>query len=160
MVNVNLPVDDHLRDRDTSRKNKMKEYADSKSYVRPSEIAVGDTVLVRNSCNYNKSKMPYDHNPYKVVKKKHSMITAKRNEREITRNSSFFKPVKPSPVLLDDDEDFDIPNDFDSDTINASEKVIHDNDKLDDDQQDTVKTPVIKLKRERKPPVRFKDYVM
>jgi hypothetical protein len=45
--------------------------------------------------NDYKSKIfpPYDPHPYKVVEKKGSMVTARRDSRSVTRNSSFFKHV-------------------------------------------------------------------
>ena len=41
-----------------------------------------------------KSRMPYDPEPMEIIQKKRSMITAENGWRRVTRNSSFFKPVK------------------------------------------------------------------
>lgn len=74
-------------------KRKMKEYADNKAYVKPTSAEVGDVIIVKRSFNYNKSQSPYDPKPYRVIAKKGSMITAARPGHEVTRNSSFIKPV-------------------------------------------------------------------
>ena len=77
----------------------MKYYADLKSNVKPSHLEEGDTVLLKNDYK-SKRFPPYDPRPYKVVEKKGSMVTARRDSRSVTRNSSFFKPV----VKLENEE--------------------------------------------------------
>ena len=83
----------------------MKEYADSKAYVRPSNLHVGDHVLVKNSSISKPT--PYDPAPFTVVQKKGSMVTAQRGKKFVTRNSSFFKtsPKPPGSLHEDDNED-------------------------------------------------------
>ena len=72
----------------------MKGYADSKAYVKPSDLNVGDNVLVKDM----KTKMPYEADPLTIISKKGSMISAKRGPRIVTRNSSFFKRSPNPPV--------------------------------------------------------------
>ena len=90
-------VDSDLRAADTAAKESMKRYADMKAYVKPSNLQVGDDVLVK-STDISKSKLPYQPEPLTVVAKKGSMITAKRGEQVLSRNSSFFKrsPMPPA----------------------------------------------------------------
>ena len=36
---------------------------------------------------------PYDPRPYEVVERKGTMVSARRDSKLVTRNSSFFKPI-------------------------------------------------------------------
>lgn len=45
---------------------------------------------------------PYDPDPYVVIEKKGSMVTADRDGHTINRNSSQFRPVKVERSLLDE----------------------------------------------------------
>ena len=83
-----------IKHQDDEAKRKMKEYADRKSYVKPSNYSVGDTVLVKRDKAYRKSLTPYDPEPYEITMSKGSMVTASNGEKAVTRNSSFFKPIE------------------------------------------------------------------
>ena len=64
----------------------MKEYADNKRYVKPSNAKEGDTVLVKRDDLKKKSDTPYDPRPL--------IIVAENDDgTQVTRNSSFFKNV-------------------------------------------------------------------
>ena len=67
----------------------MKRYADKKQYVRPSTIQPGDNMLVKDTRSIRPLN-PYEPIPYAVTHKKGTIITAQRNDKTITRNSSFF----------------------------------------------------------------------
>lgn len=86
--------DSDLREVDKHAKDNMKRYADSKAYVKPSDLNIGDNVLVKDM----KSKMPYETDPLTIISKKGSMISAKRGPQIVTRNSSFFKRSPKPPV--------------------------------------------------------------
>ena len=86
--------DPEIRERDQTAKAKMKEYADNKRYVKPSNAKEGDTVLVKRDDSKKKSDTPYDPRPLIIVEKKGSMVTAENDDgTQVTRNSSFFKNV-------------------------------------------------------------------
>ena len=87
----------------------MKTYADAKAYVRPSQIKEGDTVLVRRDDMKRKRDTPYRPEPYVVIAKKGSMVTARNKSGTVTRNSSFFKKASIEIPETSDDEDSDIP---------------------------------------------------
>jgi hypothetical protein len=73
----------------------MKLYADGKAYVKPSTLQIGDPVLVRDP-GLSKAKTPFSPVPLTVVKKKGSMITAKRGDQMITetvRSSSHHRDI-------------------------------------------------------------------
>ena len=78
--------------RDTTVKQKMKVYADSRRKAKPHYFRVGDPVLVKQKKS-NKLSTPFDPKPYVITKVKGSMIIAKRTSdcKNITRNSSQFK---------------------------------------------------------------------
>ena len=100
------PCDERMRRRDKAEKLKMKAYADSKAYVRPSDIQMGDSVVVKDT-SIKKSGTPYDPEPLEVVQKKGSMITAENGRKTVTRNSSFFKQVN-ADVCKEKEADVDI----------------------------------------------------
>jgi hypothetical protein len=70
------PVSKVIRKRDLSQKVKIKAYANKKWYVKPSDINLGDSVLVKRPFTMSKGSTVYDPNSMTVVKTKGSMITA------------------------------------------------------------------------------------
>ena len=87
--------DTAVRQRNAKQKLKMKSYADSKNYVKPSQIKMGDQVIVQRPFNHSKSDTPYNPDPMTVTDRKGSMITARSSKdgQHVTRNSSFFKKI-------------------------------------------------------------------
>jgi hypothetical protein len=83
------------RQKDNESKSRMKSYADKRNNAQPSGIEVGDTVIVRQDKRQDKVSPPYVPRPNVVVEKKGNMITATSGAKNVTRNSSFFKKVKP-----------------------------------------------------------------
>ena len=90
-----------MRQRDANQKTKMKEYADQRRHATPSDINPGDIVLVKQP-KHNKTTTPYDSSPYVVTERKGTLVTAKRNEKEITRNSSQTVNTPIMPPMLSD----------------------------------------------------------
>lgn len=141
------PDDEGMRDKDNTSKGKMKEYSDRKVYVKPSHLSEGDKVLVRRDPSNKKSSTPYDPDPYVVSKRKGTMVTAKRDDKQVTRNSSFFKKIDSSQVKKEADGS-------DDDDVN-----------LEPSPPTTVETqPVVPERRypvrtSRRPPEYLKDYV-
>ena len=78
--------------KDQQAKAKMKENADTKRRAKHSTIQIGDIVLLRQR-KQNKFSMKFDPSPYWVTHKKGTMLTATRNGRSVTRNTSLFKKV-------------------------------------------------------------------
>ena len=83
--------------------------ADSKGYVKPSDIILGDSVLVKRPFTRSKGMSVYDPNPMKVVKTEGTMITAKNGDNTISRNSSFFKKLRLT-VPEDERDTIDTPS--------------------------------------------------
>jgi hypothetical protein len=81
---------------DQISKQKMKTHADVKRHTVPSDLAPGDTVLVKQP-KTNKLTPPFCPKPYTIMDKKGSMVTAKRGSHRIVRNSSYFRRI-PTPA--------------------------------------------------------------
>lgn len=118
-MNIGLPdiprtkpntVPTSMAKNDAVSKAKMKEYADEKRHTSPSSLTPGSHVLMKQR-KINKLTPPYNPEPYTVVQKHGSMVTAERNGHFLTRNSSYFRPVKVTAVPEEDEEhELDRPN--------------------------------------------------
>lgn len=103
--------DQEVRQKDELAKSKMKQNADKSRQARKSIIQIGDMVLLRQK-KTSKLMTKFDPHPFKVVRIKGTMITATRNEKYVTRNSSLFKPLKVNAFPDEqDDEDLSDSND-------------------------------------------------
>ncbi|CAC5359615.1 unnamed protein product [Mytilus coruscus] len=97
--------DNEIRETDKRKKDKMKNYADTRRNAEPSDLKIGDTVLVRQD-KQNKLSTPYNSKPYKIVERNGTMLTAKRDDGHmITRNSSFYKQVKIPPTIVNSEKE-------------------------------------------------------
>ena len=85
------------------QKAKGKKYADERHHAQPSNIKVGDKVLVKQR-RHNKLSTSFAATPYTVVTVKGSKIVAENSYHRITRNSSFFKKI-PKEIAADDEDD-------------------------------------------------------
>ena len=88
-----------VQSNDKKAKENMKMYADVKRRAEPSQIEMEDLVLARQR-KQNKLTTPYDPSPFRVVRKKGTMITAQRNGKYITRNASHFKALHPQAQTI------------------------------------------------------------
>lgn len=133
-----------IKDHDSKAKAKMKEYADGKSYIKPSTLREGDSVFVKRDDSKRKRDTPFRHDPHIIVEKKGSMVTARNSDGvQVTRNSSFFKSAPGEDEILEESEEEceEIPE-----VLNP--------------EAEREETPVRRYpQRERSRPVRFKDYV-
>jgi hypothetical protein len=91
-------VDRQVRANDQIAKHKHKWYADKRNNAHFRDMNVGDSVLVREDIKQGKLSTPFKQNPYVVVDKKGSMITATAGDGNVTRNSSRFKKVPFEPT--------------------------------------------------------------
>ena len=95
--------DQPMRRADTKSNEKMKAYADNRNRAKSCMYAKGDTVLVKHP-RWNKLTPEYNPKPYRITRKKGSMITTSRRDHAIVRNSSFFKKI---PDRAANDRDID-----------------------------------------------------
>ena len=89
----------------------------------------------------NKLTTPFDPKPYEITNKKGTIVTARREDKAITRNSTFFKPIRGSVHVTPTTDDSEMENAATGDTT---------------DQQDTT---LRKSERERRPPSCLQDYM-
>ena len=97
MLPQTVTVQDKLKDsavcfKDEQAKSKVKQYADVKWKAKDTVIQVRDTVLLCQK-KENKFSNKFDPKPFKVTRKKGTMITALQNGKYVTRNASLFKKV-------------------------------------------------------------------
>jgi transposase InsO family protein len=135
---------------DREAKSKMKTYADRKAWVKDANFKIGDPVLLKRE-GVQRSDPPFNPKPLTVTAQKGSMITAHRNGKEVTRNSSHFKPSPntPNESPSSDEEEEDIPH-IEPATEPATEPTT-----------EPVNQPQIdRPHRIRKLPTRFNDFIM
>ncbi len=87
-------IDRHneARQNDEQQKKRGRTYADARRRTHPSNISVGDTVLVKQK-KRNKFSTNFSPTPYTVVRVKGSKIVARNGTHYITRNAIFFKKI-------------------------------------------------------------------
>ena len=88
-----------IRQRDATAKQKCKAYADSRRHTKAIHIEVGDKVLVEQD-KIDSLTPRYNPEPYVVIARKGSMITVKKGETILCRNTAKCKPLK-----CDEDEE-------------------------------------------------------
>ena len=85
--------DMELRDIDKHKKLKMKLYADERNHVKKSNMTAGDNVLVKQQKD-NKLSTHFDPKPCQIKDKNWTLVTAEREVKSISRNSSIVKPIR------------------------------------------------------------------
>jgi len=157
----NQKMHENLRRRDEEKKLKMKEYADNRRHTKYSNLAEGDTVLVRQP-RHNKLTSRYDPRPYTVTEAKGSMLTARRGQHKITRNSSHFKPIN---VGVDHSNSEEEENETELVSMGSNDSSctgVETNSGSNNTPKSCLKPadPVRRSAREKQLPVRFKDYAL
>ena len=75
---------------DSKSKTAMKEYTDKKRRAKLHDFQIGDLVVHKWSRS-NKYQCLFDPDAYNITAINHSMITATRDNHQVTRNASFFQ---------------------------------------------------------------------
>ena len=175
------PEDERMDIKDSNYKLKMKEKGENRN-TRKTLLILGDYVLVKQT-KRDKWTTPYEPTIYTVTEIKGSQVTARRitDGRLVCRDASFFKLVNAVVNTADDvnqDPDVtpvceirDIPPtpketvktkksiEIEPETIPIQE-VINENQENENPTVENVIEQPTRPRRQRKPPVRFKDYVM
>src|SRR5277367_4845492 len=95
--------DKQVTQRDARYKAYNKKYADERRRARFVKVQVGDCVLVRFDKRPNSFSPRYNPQPYRIIRKKGTRITARnRNGHVITRNESWFIPATEIPEKVED----------------------------------------------------------
>lgn len=88
------------RDRDAEVKAKTKAYADKSMNARPSDVQVGDQVLVRQE-KKDKFSTSFDPSPFQVVSKTgNSVVVESQGGTQYSRNTSHVKKLCRRPLCL------------------------------------------------------------
>ncbi|RMZ96656.1 Transposon Ty3-G Gag-Pol poly [Brachionus plicatilis] len=93
---------EYARRNDEEAKKRMKKDFDLRMKAREPQIKVGARVLLKVERKV-KSDPTWDPTPYTVITVKGTMITAKRDNRQVTRNVSLFKPFYDFGEKIDND---------------------------------------------------------
>ena len=147
------PISEIIRRHDSAQKLKIKAYADKHGQVKPSNIGIGESVLVKRPFSASKGATVYDPSPLRVVQKKGTMITAKNDDHAVTRNSSFFKKLDQSIVVpAKDDED---PDPLPAEEHNQEPPDLPDEDiKVKDPSGGHEDPPLVSCSDKPQPPLR------
>lgn len=122
--------DDSIKDKDFEQKIKRKIYHDQKQNAKPSNIEVGDQVLMKRLSG-NKLATAFLPTPLTVLKKHDNVVQAERDDGKIvTRNSTHFKRVENEPI--DDSADESV-NEYEEDP-----ELLLDNTNNDESFQDAI----------------------
>ena len=97
---------DEMKRRQEAVQAKQKTYADNRRKAQDNDFAIGDRVLLRQPSS--STSPPWDPNPFTVVAKSNTRLTAKRGEKTVSRNCQKFKLVKvqlkPDSLKVDNGE--------------------------------------------------------
>ena len=104
LTSNNQVTSQEVAKKDAEAKAKMKAYADTRSRAASSNIKIVDLVLVHQR-KQNKLTTRFNPSPFCVTSKRGTMITAQRNGKYITRNTSHFKLVDPALQGSSDEEE-------------------------------------------------------
>ena len=92
-----------------AKKMQSKLYYDQHRHTKPSQLSVGDYVLIKQE-KENKLSTPYNTEPGQVTGIKGSAITVRRDDKEVTRNVADIKKI-PNYIPSDCVSDTDAPAD-------------------------------------------------
>lgn len=88
---------------DIKSKNKGREYADKRRHAQPSQLRVGDVVILKQK-KKNKFTTRFESIPYTVIERKGTKIVAENQRHRVVRNASFFKRIKDTVTESDDEQ--------------------------------------------------------
>ena len=175
LIHPRMTQNDHIS------KSKMKMYTDTKRHTKPSDLQVGDHVLVKQP-KTDKLTSPYNPKPFTINKRKVSMLTARQGSRQIVRNSSHFRPLRNYQTVSKEEEEEE--NDTVPDTNTDTTWTDHQDSEPQSPQETLMQSPktptstipittdmhrtigartmpvIQRPIRARKTPVYLKDYVL
>ena len=156
---------------DDLKKTIMKSREDKRiKAANTSRKCIGYYVILENE-QRGKTTPIYDPKPYKIVSKKGSMVTAKRGERNVTRNSSRFKTVTfnvPNDPANEEDEEDNTDSIPDETTLTGTSQEKTVTELIDNEAKKSPKKsvsfslplsiPIRRSERIRKTPAFLRDY--
>ncbi|XP_069122386.1 uncharacterized protein [Argopecten irradians] len=149
---TNISTDEQVRRNDSDAKYKWHDML-MPGTTHESDLSVEDTVLCKHDFKKNKMDTLYDPKPRVVTDKKGSIVTVSGN---VTRNTSRFKKVNFTPTNVVENEEImeDVLEEYSPDKqAKGQPETRQPNTPL------PLPEPVIRSRRKRRTPVRFRDYV-
>ena len=159
--------DEEIRDKDMYMKEKNRQYIDTKRKAEERNIEIGDKVLVKQD-RENKLSTPFAQEPHIVVDKLGSQITV-QGQQGVTkvRNSTHVKKFlersdelqsqKTTESLDTENSILNIPNNYHQ-QLESRERRQEDPTDVSAPALDPLVQPLRRSGRERKQPLKFKDY--
>lgn len=147
-------VSEEVQESDLIAKYQAKLYRDTKVHAKPSDIRVGDQVLMKNQQRDNKLAPNFNPEPAVVMAKAGNSVTVRTSRGEVyRRNSCHLKPIATAEQELPNIEGEAFGNtEFQTETpAPTSERV-----PIRKESPGEANQP--RPKRNIKPPARFKDY--
>ena len=144
-------MDFELQDRDGEQKGQYKLYADDRRKAEHSDVAVGDTVLLKQE-KVDKVSTNFNKTPHTVIHKHGNQVTVESPEgAQYSRNTTYVKKYITSQHEREDASAPDYP---------AQQQAMNSHDgPAVPAVSDGHATPVSRPQRQRKPPERLKDFV-
>lgn len=147
-------VDEELHDQDKEKKEKGKRYADTKRHAKPSDIQVGDKVLLKRQVVANKLSTTFEPTIFKVIERHGSEVlvesieTGTRYKRNVAHTKKIFE--EPHDLQKEADSAKD-PHSGTNIDLSLQATASNQNEDIDDE---------VPAKRSRARPTRFNDYSM
>ena len=95
-----------------SRRKKTNDHASRKRRAKVSDLREGDQVLLKDRYPGSKFRLPFEAEPWRVVRRQGTMITASQGDESVTRNVSFFKRYH-MPIRRHDEQSAEWGEEFD-----------------------------------------------
>ena len=146
-----------MEKRDHEKKQKIKRYADQKVKAVPSDIEVGDKVLLKREKYIHKLSSRWQNKIFMVVNRYGNSVViqdslGRRYKRNVSCIKKYFARSEVNPQIESDSES-------DVDYAPFSNSVAHDQGHVQNEMKTGV-DPVRRSQRQRRLPERFQDYVM
>ncbi|KXJ74916.1 hypothetical protein RP20_CCG012722 [Aedes albopictus] len=155
-----IPPSSEFRDQDFLNKQKGKEREDIRRHAKDSDINEGDTVLMRNLTPKNKLSTAFNRTKYTVVDRSGPRATVEDTDTGVAyeRNVAHLKKINDKPRVVEEQRMDEIT--IDNTSMNEEENFA--GFPLEDDE---VPNPGFadgegQLRRGRKTPEKYKDFVM
>lgn len=147
-------VDQELRDTDSERKQKCKDYADTRRNAKESDLEPGDQVLLQQR-KRDKLTTTFEPEPYGIVQRYGNQVTVespdgvqyKRNMSQVKR---YLQPEPDRNIIADDINETAVSEEALEDPGGGSSVT----------QPDTTPAHADRPRRECSRPARFQDFVM
>ncbi|XP_039438143.1 uncharacterized protein K02A2.6-like [Culex pipiens pallens] len=152
-------VPEEVQERDRIAKYQAKVYRDIKVHAKPSDIQIGDHVLMKNQHRDNKLAPNFNPEPVVVVQKAGNCVTVRTPRGDLfRRNSSHLKPIRSSIGPAEQANEPDVDGETLAEADFDAEYPVAANDRAVTPGIGQGGDALQRPKRIIKPPARFQDY--